>query len=273
MFLKLCGAAACPLFVLVLSTESLAQSIDTSSPVHQPTELTSLATIPTADTTMNRPAVSRGGISASGLGTDLGRFFTFENARLIGIVGGVALAASTFDGKVSAAASPHMLGGALGPGDLAGSFLMQTGTGLATLALGRAIKKPQVAALGDDLLRAQLVSQVIVQGVKYTTRRLRPDGSSRNSFPSGHAASAFATASVIQRHFGWRAGIPAYAFGGYIAASRVAAHRHYLSDVLVGAAVGVAAGRTVTVGSGTTAFDLGVAPASGGGVAITFTKK
>jgi hypothetical protein len=163
--------------------------------------------------------------------------------------------------------------GTFGPGDIAGSFIVQTGAGLATLALGKVVRKPEIAAFGDDLLRAQIVSQAIVQGVKFTTRRLRPDESNRHSFPSGHTASAFATATVIQRRFGWRAGIPAYAFGSYIAASRVAAHRHFMSDVLVGAAVGIAAGRTVTVGSGRTAFDLGLGPASGGGVAVTFTKK
>ena len=58
----------------------------------------------------------------------------------------------------------------------------------------------------------------MVQALKYTVRRERPDGSNNKSFPSGHAASAFATATVLQRHYGWKVGAPAYALGSYVAA-------------------------------------------------------
>ena len=40
-------------------------------------------------------------------------------------------------------------------------------------------------------------------------QRERPDQSNHQSFPSGHSVSAFATAGVLQRHYGWKAGIPA----------------------------------------------------------------
>jgi membrane-associated phospholipid phosphatase len=271
MTTKLSWAAALPLFVLVIASESLAQSIDTSTLQGQPFDLSSPAKTPSIDTAPRN--VGAVGPWPSSLGANMGRFFTFDNAKLIGIVGSAALIASTWDNKVSNAATGRVLQRAFGPGDIAGSFVVQTGTGLATMALGKVTGKPAITVFGGDLFRAQMVSQAIVQSVKYTTQRLRPDGSNRHSFPSGHTASAFATATVIQRRFGWRAGIPAYAFGGYIAASRVAAHRHYMSDVLVGAAVGIAAGRTISLGSGKTAFDVGVGPASGRGVALTFTKK
>jgi membrane-associated phospholipid phosphatase len=104
-------------------------------------------------------------------------------------------------------------------------------------------------------------------------RRTRPDGSDNVSFPSGHTASAFATASVLQRHYGWKIGVPAYAFGAYVASARLAADKHHLSDVLMGAGIGLVAGRAVTVGMGGQRFDLGVAPTPGRGAMVTFTRK
>jgi membrane-associated phospholipid phosphatase len=126
--------------------------------------------------------------------------------------------------------------------------------------------------VGADLIRAQVLSQGIVQGGKFATRRPRPDASNNHSLPSGHTAAAFATATVLQDHFGWKVGVPAYGFGAYVAASRMSANKHYLSDVLLGAAIGVAAGRTVTIGSGKARFQMGVAPTPGG-AAVTFTQR
>ena len=53
---------------------------------------------------------------------------------------------------------------------------------------------------------------------------------------------------MLQQHLGWRMGAPAYALATYVALSRVQMKRHYLSDVAFGAALGIAAGRTVTLG-------------------------
>jgi membrane-associated phospholipid phosphatase len=84
-------------------------------------------------------------------------------------------------------------------------------------------------------------------GIKEATRRSRPEGAGF-SFPSGHTTAAFASATVLQQHFGWKVGIPAYAVAAYVGASRVEMRRHYLSDVAFGAALGIVAGRTVTIG-------------------------
>ncbi len=75
---------------------------------------------------------------------------------------------------------------------------------------------------------------------------------------------------MLQRHYGWKAGIPAYAAAGYVAVSRLAENKHYASDVIFGAAVGIVAGRTVTVGKG--AGQFAVSPvATRGGAAVMFT--
>jgi membrane-associated phospholipid phosphatase len=130
----------------------------------------------------------------------------------------------------------------------------------------------QLSSLGADLIRSQVLTQGVVQAGKFATRRQRPDASNAHSLPSGHTASAFATAMVLKDHFGWKVGVPAYTFGAYVATSRMSANKHHLSDVVMGAAIGIAAGRTVTLGSGKARFAMGVAPTLGG-AAITLTKR
>jgi hypothetical protein len=83
-----------------------------------------------------------------------------------------------------------------------------------------------------------------VNGIKYSVGRIRPDGSRYNSFPSGHTATAFMTASMLHKEYGWRN--PWFSIGGYTAAavtgiSRICNNRHWLSDVVTGAAVGIGA--------------------------------
>ena len=68
-----------------------------------------------------------------------------------------------------------------------------------------------------------------VNGIKYSVGRLRPDGSRYNSFPSGHTATAFMTASMLHKEYGWRS--PWFSIGGYTAAavtgvSRICNNRH-----------------------------------------------
>ena len=75
---------------------------------------------------------------------------------------------------------------------------------------------------------------------KYGVGRLRPDGSDNRSFPSGHSSVAFATATMYQMWYGWKAGVPAYAFATITAFQRLDDNRHWLSDVIMGAAIGIA---------------------------------
>jgi membrane-associated phospholipid phosphatase len=100
-----------------------------------------------------------------------------------------------------------------------------------------------------------IVNTVLTQGIKLSVGRERPDGG-RFSFPSGHTSSTFATAAVLHGYFGWRVGIPAYRFATLIGGSRLQENRHYPSDVIFGAAIGLVAGRTVTIGRGEASFAL-----------------
>ena len=97
--------------------------------------------------------------------------------------------------------------------------------------------------LVSDAFSAAIMAGV-VNGIKYSVGRLRPDGSRHNSFPSGHTATAFMTASMLHKEYGWRS--PWLSIGGYTAAavtgvSRICNNRHWLSDVVAGAVVGIGA--------------------------------
>jgi hypothetical protein len=204
---------------------------------------------------------------------DLRRFLSADTFRVVGIGGALALAANRVDGQTVLEAREHLQPvGRFSTGNVGGGALVQAGAAMATLAIGKMTGQSRIAWLGADLVRAQLVSQTVVQGLKFATGRSRPDGSNTQSFPSGHTASAAATATVLQRHFGWKAGVPAYAFAAYVGAARMSADKHHLSDVLMGATIGVAAGRSVTVGLGGQRFSVGVAPTVGG-AAVTFTRQ
>lgn len=74
--------------------------------------------------------------------------------------------------------------------------------------------------------------------LKHVVKKERPDGSDNKSFPSNHATAAFAGAAFLQRRYGWKYGIPAYAVSTYVAWGRVYAKKHDFWDVLAGAAIG-----------------------------------
>jgi membrane-associated phospholipid phosphatase len=142
-----------------------------------------------------------------------------------------------------------VVNGFYAPGKYIGDTPEQVGAALATFAYGRIMDEPKVSHLANDLLQAQILSEILVEPIKLATQRLRPYQSGHCglncSFPSGHAAVTFADATVIERHLGWRYSIIGYAIASYVATSRLHDNRHFLSDVVFGAAVGSIAGRTV----------------------------
>jgi membrane-associated phospholipid phosphatase len=93
------------------------------------------------------------------------------------------------------------------------------------------------------------LSSAVVWAIKPTVNATRPDGG-RYSFPSGHTAAAFSVAPVIARHLGCKAGLAAYTVASLTGLARMEDRRHYLSDVLFGAAIGIAAGREVVRANG-----------------------
>ena len=134
----------------------------------------------------------------------------------------------------------------VGPTDVtnlygASSFNLPASFGL--WGLGKATERPGLERLGRQLARTLTLTQIVVAPIKIATHRRRPDGTNHLSFPSGHTANAFAVARMIQREYGGRQ--PLYILAGYTAAGRVEEGRHYLSDVAMGAAMGLIVGSSV----------------------------
>jgi membrane-associated phospholipid phosphatase len=170
-----------------------------------------------------------------------------QNVYIAAIGGGLAAAVHPADATFNARLRSHYdaVNTLFAAGKYIGNTPEQVALSLGTYAFGRVKHRPKVAHFGMDLLQAQIMTELLVQPIKFAVRRERPDGSNSYSFPSGHAAVTFASATVIERHLGWRKSLLAYGIASYVAASRIHDNRHYLSDVVFGAAVGSIAGRTV----------------------------
>ena len=194
---------------------------------------------------------------------DLAHLWSPWNLMWVGIGGGLAGAVHPADPNINA----HMVGrpwvhDLYRPALYMGAYTL-VGTTAGIYAYGRLEDKPKVSHLGMDLIRALVLDEILTQTIKHSVHRLRPDGSDNLSFPSGHASSTFAFATALERHLSWRYAVPAYIFSSYVATSRLHENKHYLSDVVFGASVGIIAGRTVTR-HGRTTYAMNLVPTRGG---------
>jgi membrane-associated phospholipid phosphatase len=191
---------------------------------------------------------------------------------LLGIGGAAALAAHPADRYVES----HIVGNDTAKdvfvlGKWIGGAQVQIGSAVGLWAVGRWIVAPvedesktnKYSEIGFDLIRAQILSQALVHGIKYTVRRDRPAGECC-AFPSGHSATAFAAAAVLERHLGYRASWPALVGATYVAVSRLVDNRHFLSDVMFGAGLGTASGWTVVGTRGRPRYAVQPVPVRGG---------
>ncbi len=170
-----------------------------------------------------------------------------ENLFWVGVGGGTALAVHPADDYVNdALLNSPFADKFFKPGAVLGQLATLLGTATTVYVVGRVKDQPKVSHMGMDLIESLLISEAMTQSLKHITNRERPDGSGPTSFPSGHAADTFAFATALERHLGWKGAVPAYIFSSYVAISRLPANRHWLSDAVFGATVGIIAGRTVT---------------------------
>ncbi len=75
--------------------------------------------------------------------------------------------------------------------------------------------------------------------LKYTTRRQRPNGGDYLSFPSGHTSMTFAPAQFVNNRYGFLPAMVIYGLAAFTGISRIEARKHYVTDVLGGAAIGI----------------------------------
>jgi len=112
-------------------------------------------------------------------------------------------------------------------------------------------KAREIGVLGTE----SLLDSLIVSGVlKEVFRRNRPDEKNPGdfwgggtSFPSGHAIQVWTIASLLDHEYKHNriVGITAYSFAGIVSAARVAAQKHFASDIVAGGSMGWFIGRYV----------------------------
>lgn len=194
-----------------------------------------------------------------------------DSVIILGAGGGLAAAVHPRDARIThSLVTSGTVEEVLDPGQFIGDGFVQAGGAFATFLVGRMTHNPRVATIGAELVRAQIVTGVLTECLKLSVNRTRPNGQTL-SFPSGHSSASFATASVLQRELGWKYGSIAYAAATYVAISRLSENKHYASDVAFGAAIGILAGRHVTLHRGT--HDLTLTPLAvpgGGGVGVAW---
>ncbi len=91
----------------------------------------------------------------------------------------------------------------------------------------------------NQFYKSFLTTFIITHALKIAVNEKRPDNNGSQSFPSGHTSAAFQGAAFIQMRYGWKYALPAYAAASFVGWSRIKAKKHYTSDVLVGAAIGI----------------------------------
>jgi membrane-associated phospholipid phosphatase len=181
------------------------------------------------------------------LGRDLAHLPSNETLLLVGAGAGGALVARPADDDLQDWADGQGVSAYTRLGRMAGDGWVQGGAALATYGVGLLARDRRIVHLGSDLIRAQALNAVMTRGLKFAIGRRRPSGGPE-SLPSGHASASFATAAVLDAHFGAAVGIPAYVAAGFIGWTRVRDNAHWLTDVIVGGALGAAVGHTVARG-------------------------
>ena len=121
---------------------------------------------------------------------------------------------------------------------------------------GRATHNDRLRETGLLAGEALIDSAIVVNVLKTVSQRQRPpvDNSSGeffdggSSFPSGHAISAWSLATVIAQEYGHHrplVQVGVYGLATAVSLSRYTGRNHFLSDVLVGSALGYGIGRYV----------------------------
>src|SRR5687767_4849279 len=108
----------------------------------------------------------------------------------------------------------------------------------------------------------------VTSGLKHVIEEERPDESNDKSFPSGHTSSSFAAAATLHKRHGWEVGMPAHLVAAFVGAARVKADKHFVHDVIAGAAIGEAAGWLLTSRKNDQVQWVPWADSGGGGVTV-----
>ena len=149
------------------------------------------------------------------------------------------------NGQLKASRIVSYAGSAYGVGAVTAGFYL----------FGRAKHDDRARETGILGAEALVDSAILVTAVKSITQRTRPDGGRArsdffdggSSFPSGHSIEAWSLATVVANEYHDRRAvqIAAYGIATAVSISRFTGEKHYLSDILVGSAMGYGIGRYV----------------------------
>lgn len=221
-------------------------------PVIAPLLLTVVLTLPTGQQPRTTPVTASPWTDDrpitrffQNLGRDFSQLPSPESTALLIASASLASAAHTQDARMATWSDARGDARYTAVGDVLGRRAIHSGAAVSLWLIGKATHNAQIAHIGGDVIRAQAVSGMVTFAIKVATDRDRPDGGHR-AFPSGHTSTAFATAAVLERHYGWKVGTVAYALAGFVGWSRVRDGRHWLSDIAMGSAIGIVSARAVT---------------------------
>jgi len=153
---------------------------------------------------------------------------------------------------------PSRVNGFRTASDFTGIYIPVAAAGAALLG-GTIRHDEHLRETGALAMTAMIDTQLLTTFIKYSTDRARPSATgatpssgafwpnghsfSADSFPSGHAANAFAVAHVIADEYpGWKVKLAVYSLAAATGFERVAGREHFPSDVLVGGALGYLVG-------------------------------
>src|SRR5436190_5443634 len=136
-----------------------------------------------------------------------------------------------------------------------GSGYVVTGGAVGLYLFGRATHNPHTRETGKLMVEANIGTGIVTQALKLATGRDRPNDDlgkghffeHGKSFPSGHSSTSWAAATVLAMQYKHNPWIKygAFAVAAVVAASRYSGRNHFMSDVLVGGAIGYGIGRFV----------------------------
>ena len=182
---------------------------------------------------------------------DLGRsvkegfatLFDEQNAWTLGVgLAGVFAGKSSLDSRAQEHFNgKHRLGHdleALG-NDVLGTGVPGSLLGISMWVAGDIFDLPYTSHFGQASLEALAATGIVTAVMKGGFQRERPDGSNFHSFPSGHTSTVFASAMVLQEFYGWKAGVPGFLLGTVTAVARMSDNKHWLSDTIAGATIGI----------------------------------
>jgi membrane-associated phospholipid phosphatase len=182
-------------------------------------------------------------LPARDLPQDASNLWQTDNALVVGA--GASLAAAAYATKDSPRSELSFVDGPARITDVYGAGTFNIPVAIGLWGFGHATHNEPVRDFGHGLTRALGLTQLVVGPMKVLSHRLRPNEANHRSFPSGHTANTFAMARFIQHETSTTISLPFYALAVLTGAGRVEGRQHYLSDVLMGATLGVIVGSTV----------------------------